>query len=108
MQCTSCVSEIPDDSIFCTECGSRQDLSKASLPGQVNLVGGEASGGRGFGVVSGEAIRQEREQQQMQQGHLPGGILDQINQQNMPHQQFPSGHVSDQMQQGQQPVIQDP
>ena len=108
MQCTSCVSEIPDDSIFCTECGSRQDLSKASLPGQVGLAGGEVSGGRGFGVVSGEAIRQEREQQQMQQGHLPSGILNQINQQNMPPQQFPSEHVSGQMQQGHQPVIQDP
>ncbi len=108
MQCTSCVSEIPDDSIFCTECGSRQDLSKASLPGQVGLAGGEVSGGRGFGVVSGEAIRQEREQQQMQQGQLPSGILDQINQQNVPPQQFPPDHMLDQMQQGHQPVIQDP
>jgi len=108
MQCTSCVSEIPDDSIFCTECGSRQDLSKASLPGQVGLDGGDVSGGRGFGVVSGEAIRQEREQQQMQQGQLPSGIMDQINQQNVPSQQFPPDPMFDQMQQGQQPVIQDP
>jgi len=107
MQCTSCVSEIPDDSIFCTECGSRQDLSKASLPGQVGLDGGEVSGGRGFGVVSGEAIRQEREQQQMEQGQLPSGILDQINQQNVPPQQFPQQEINP-MQQAQQPAIQDP
>ncbi|MDC0056511.1 hypothetical protein OAJ94_05615 [Deltaproteobacteria bacterium] len=111
MQCTSCVSEIPDDSIFCTECGSRQDLSKASLPGQVGLAGGEVSGGRGFGVISGEAIRQEREQQQMEQGQLPSGIMAQINQQNMPPQQFPQQEINpmlDQMQQAQQPAIQDP
>ena len=107
MQCTSCVSEIPDDSIFCTECGSRQDLSKASLPGQVGLAGGEVSGGRGFGVISGEAIRQEREQQQMGQGQLPSGVIGQINQQNVPPQQFPPDHMFDQMQQAQQPAIQD-
>ena len=115
MQCTSCAAEIPDDSIFCTECGSRQDLSKASLSGQVGLAGGEVSGSRGFGVVSGEAIRQEREQQEMVQGHLPSGLLDQINQQNVPPQQFSQQEIDpmfNQMQQAQQPAqqpaIQDP
>jgi len=111
MPCTSCAAEIPDDSIFCTECGSRQDLSKASFSGQVGLEGGDVSGSRGFGVASGEEVRQEREQQQMPQGQLPSGFLDQINQQNVPPQQFSQQEIDpmyDQMQQAQQPVIHDP
>ncbi len=81
MHCTSCSAEIPDDSIFCTECGSRQDLSKASMPTQTGLSGAEVSGGRGFGVVSGEAIRQQREQGQ--QSGLPSELMSQISQQNL-------------------------
>ena len=64
MQCGSCGEEIPADSIFCPECGARQDLSRAggfTAPNSVGLSGQEVSGGRNFGVVSGEAIRQQRE-----------------------------------------------
>tara|TARA_B100000965_G_scaffold404785_1_gene436591 strand:- start:838 stop:2157 length:1320 start_codon:yes stop_codon:yes gene_type:complete len=64
MQCDSCGEEIPADSIFCPECGSRQDLSRAggfNAPNSVGLSGQEVSGGRNFGVVSGEAIRHQRE-----------------------------------------------
>lgn len=43
MDCQSCSDEIPDDSIFCPECGARQDLSNA--------------GGRSFGVVTPQAVR---------------------------------------------------
>ncbi len=43
MGCQACSEEIPDDSIFCPECGARQDLSKA--------------GGRTFGVVSPQAVQ---------------------------------------------------
>ena len=28
MQCGSCFEEIPDDSIFCPECGARQEMSE--------------------------------------------------------------------------------
>ncbi len=87
MQCTSCSAEIPDDSIFCTECGSRQDLSKASMPTQTGLSGAEVSGGRGFGVVSGDALRQQREEQQVQQSGIPDDLMSQITQQNLPAQQ---------------------
>jgi len=31
MFCDTCNEEIPDDSIFCPECGARQNLSKASV-----------------------------------------------------------------------------
>ena len=47
--------------------------------GSQSLGGGEATGGRGFGVVSGEAVRQQREMQQqgMPQG-IPADILQNI------------------------------
>ena len=53
MQCGSCTEEIPSDSIFCPECGSRQELSRAGeIPGVggVGLAGQAVSGGRNFGV----------------------------------------------------------
>ena len=64
MDCMSCGEHIPDDSIFCPECGARQDLSRAggfNAPNSVGLAGQEVAGGRSFGVVSGEVIRQQRE-----------------------------------------------
>ena len=82
MECSSCGAVIPDDSIFCSECGARQEFSRAgsfSAMGSQSLGGGEATGGRGFGVVSGEAVRQQREiqQQGMPQG-IPADILQNI------------------------------
>ena len=82
MECGSCAAMIPDDSIFCPECGSRQEMSRAgsfSAVGSTSLGGGEVTGGRGFGVVSGEAVRQQRDAQQqgMPQG-IPADVLQQI------------------------------
>ena len=82
MECSSCGAVIPDDSIFCSECGARQEFSRAgsfSAMGTTSLGGGEVTGGRGFGVVSGEAVRQQREIQQdgMPQG-IPADILQNI------------------------------
>jgi len=82
MECGSCGAVIPDDSIFCSECGARQEVSRAgsfSAMGTTSLGGGEVTGGRGFGVVSGEAVRQQREMQQqgMPQG-IPADILQNI------------------------------
>ena len=82
MECGSCGAVIPDDSIFCSECGARQEFSRAgsfSAMGSTSLGGGEVTGGRGFGVVSGEAVRQQREiqQQGMPQG-IPADILQNI------------------------------
>ena len=82
MECGSCGAVIPDDSIFCSECGARQEVSRAgsfSAMGSTSLSGGEVTGGRGFGVVSGEAVRQQREMQQqgMPQG-IPADILQNI------------------------------
>ena len=92
MQCDSCGEEIPADSIFCPECGARQDLSRAggfAAPNSVGLSGQEVTGGRNFGVVSGEAIRQQREMSVSDPNAISPELMRQIaqsmqNQQNIP------------------------
>ena len=88
----SCGEHIPDDSIFCPECGARQDLSRAggfTTPNSVGLAGQEVTGGRSFGVVSGEAIRQQREMSVSDPNAISPELMRQIaqgmqNQQNIP------------------------
>ncbi len=102
MECGSCVEVIPDDSIFCSECGARQEMSRAggfTSHNSVGLGGQEVSGGRSFGVVSGEAVRQQRDEQIGATGNIPTDIMQQIaqgiqNPQNvtpdtLPQQGFP-------------------
>jgi len=98
MQCGSCVEEIPDDSIFCPECGARQEMSRAGgLPGvgSVGLGGQEVSGGRNFGVVSGEAVMNQNLNQGMPGQGLPPGVMPDImgqiahNMQGLPQQGMP-------------------
>ena len=96
MDCGSCSELIPDDSIFCPECGARQEVSRAdgfSNQGAIGLSGQEVTGGRNFGVVSGEAVRQQRN---MVGGNtnIPPEVLQQIamgiqQQPNVPPGQFP-------------------
>ncbi|MDE0707605.1 MAG: zinc ribbon domain-containing protein, partial [Candidatus Poseidoniales archaeon] len=52
MDCQVCSDEIPDDSLFCPECGARQDPSKSG-----------AMGGRNFGVVSSQAVHATHDMQ---------------------------------------------
>ena len=88
----SCGEHIPNDSIFCPECGARQDLSRAggfTAPNSVGLAGQEVTGGRSFGVVSGEAIRQQREMSVSDPNAISPELMRQIaqgmqNQQNIP------------------------
>jgi len=95
MQCGSCFEEIPTDSIFCPECGARQEMSRAGgLPGvgAVGLGGQDVSGGRNFGVVSGEAVMNQNMGQGMPgQGMPPGMLPDIMGQisQNMPGAPLP-------------------
>jgi len=58
MDCQVCEEEIPEDSIFCPECGGRQDLSSARF----SATGSTTS--RGVGIVTPQAIAAQREQQQ--------------------------------------------
>ena len=108
MQCGSCGEEIPADSIFCPECGARQDLSRAggfTAPNSVGLSGQEVSGGRNFGVVSGEAIRQQREMSVSDPSAISPELMRQIaqsmqNQQNIPPTgNFPPPGYQNQMEQ---------
>ena len=95
MQCGSCFEEIPTDSIFCPECGARQEMSRAGgLPGvgAVGLGGQDVTGGRNFGVVSGEAVMNQNTGQGLPgQGMPPGMLPDIMGQisQNMPGAPLP-------------------
>ena len=101
MECGSCGELIPDDSIFCPECGSRQDMSRAggfTNPNSIGLSGQEVSGGRNFGVVSGEAIRQQREMDATDLNSISPELLQQIaqglqNQQNIPPGSLPTQNI---------------
>ncbi len=64
MDCQACEDEIPDDSLFCPECGARQDPSRSNI------------GGRSFGVVSPEAVHATHA---MQQQDAAGGTGAQID-----------------------------
>ena len=79
MECSSCSEQIPDDSIFCPECGSRQNLSRGEFGFASALGGGAATGGGNTGVVSGEAVRQQREAAG-QPTAMPTDIMSQIAQ----------------------------
>ena len=99
MQCGSCFEEIPTDSIFCPECGARQEMSRAGgLPGvgAVGLGGQDVTGGRNFGVVSGEAVMNQNMGQGLPgQGMPPGMLPDIMGQisQNMPGAPLPGSQM---------------
>ena len=115
MDCGSCTELIPDDSIFCPECGARQEMSRAggfTNPGSIGLSGQEVSGGRNFGVVSGEAVRHQRDMTMGGNTNISPEILQQIamgiqQQPNLPPGQFPPQNIPPQNipphQQGQYP-----
>jgi len=103
--CGSCNDEIPDDSIFCPECGARQELSRAgNIPGMNNptIGGGQSVPGRNFGVVSGQAIQQQNQDAPEMQGLSPE-MLSQITG-NIQQQPNPSidpsmmGHIPSNLQ----------
>ena len=61
MFCDTCSEEIPDDSIFCPECGARQNLSKASFGVPTESLSGGVPASSGMGVVTPQAINQPDE-----------------------------------------------
>jgi len=101
MDCGSCSEQIPDDSIFCPECGARQEMSRAggfTNPNSIGLSGQEVSGGRNFGVVSGEAVRQQRDMTMGGNTNIPPEVLQQIamgiqQQPNTPPGQIPPQNI---------------
>ncbi|MGB1624172.1 MAG: zinc-ribbon domain-containing protein, partial [Candidatus Poseidoniaceae archaeon] len=53
MQCAACGESIPDDSMFCPECGARQGGGATGVPGQAPSpqanMGASAMGGQPVG-----------------------------------------------------------
>ena len=108
MQCGSCAEEIPDDSIFCPECGARQEMSRAGgLPGVggVGLGGQDVTGGRNFGVVSGEAVMNQNMPGMPNQG-LPPGMMPDLMSQIAPNLGMPPANTGLPPVQGLPPVNQ--
>ena len=68
MDCQVCSEEIPDDSLFCPECGARQDPSKSG-----------AMGGRNFGVVSSQAVQATHDMQASDSAGGSGATIDPSN-----------------------------
>ena len=56
MFCESCSEEVPDDSIFCPECGARQNHSRASFGAPAESLSGGVATSSGSGVVTPQAI----------------------------------------------------
>ena len=109
LQCGSCQEEIPNDSIFCPECGARQEMSRAGgLPGigGVGLSGQEVSGGRNFGVVSGEAVMNQNIPGIPNQG-MPPGMMPDIMGQIAPNLGMPPSNTGIPPVQGLPPFNQD-
>ena len=61
MFCDTCNEEIPDDSIFCPECGARQNLSKASFGVPTESLSGGVPTSSGLGVVTPQSFSQSDE-----------------------------------------------
>ena len=68
MDCQVCSEEIPGDSLFCPECGARQDPSKSG-----------AMGGRNFGVVSSQAVQATHDMQASDSAGGTGASIDPSN-----------------------------
>jgi len=72
MDCQVCSEEIPGDSLFCPECGARQDPTKSG-----------AMGGRNFGVVSSQAVQATHD---MQASDAAGGSSQPVDPSNFLNQ----------------------
>jgi len=68
MDCQVCSEEIPSDSLFCPECGARQDPSKSG-----------AMGSRNFGVVSSQAVQATQDMQASDSAGGTGATIDPSN-----------------------------
>ena len=78
MFCDSCSEEIPDDSIFCPECGARQNLSRASFGAPTESLSGGVATSSGTGVVTPQAFNQSSSSSSQSSG-LTDDLLSQIS-----------------------------
>ena len=92
MQCAACGESIPDDSMFCPECGARQGGGATGVPGQApaaqpNMGGAPMGGFPQQGAPQGYPQQGLPPQGMPQQGMMPG--YGQMPQQGMPQQGLP-------------------
>ena len=73
MNCGACGELIPADSMFCPECGARQDNSVAGgfAPAPTQNLPPFPPQQRSFDPVSGQAQRMQQENNMNQMGHIP-------------------------------------
>ena len=116
MNCNSCGAQIPADSMFCPECGARQDVSASSgfapppqpmqqpNPGIPTFPGQQ----RNFDPVSGQTQRMQQDNNMQQMGQIPPDMLQGMAQGLHQQQNLPPGTYPQQPPQGAYPPNQFP
>ena len=96
MNCNACGEQIPADSMFCPECGARQDTSVAGgfAPPPNQAIPPFPPQQRSFDPVSGQAQRMQQENNMNQMGQVPRDMLQGMaqgihQQQNLPPGTYP-------------------
>ena len=116
MNCNSCGAQIPADSMFCTECGARQDVSASSgfapppaqgMPPAQNIPPFPQQQ-RTFDPVSGQAQRMQQENNMQQMGQVQPDMLQGMAQGLHQQQNLPPGTYPQQPLQGGMPPNQFP
>ena len=108
MNCNSCGAQIPADSMFCPECGARQDVSASSgfapppqtmqQPNQgIPTFPGQQ---RNFDPVSGQVQRTQQDNNMQQMGQIPPEMLQGMAQGLQQQQNLPPGTYPQQPVQG--------
>ena len=102
MNCGACGEQIPADSMFCPECGARQDnsVSGGFAPAPAQSLPPFPQQQRSFDPVSGQAQRMQQENNMNQMGQVPPDMLQGMAQGLHQHQNLPPGTYPQQGQGG--------
>ncbi len=102
MNCNSCGAQIPADSMFCPECGARQDVSVSGgfAPNPQPSIPTFPPQQRTFDPVSGQPQRIQQEQNMQQMGQVQPDMLQGMAQGINQHQNLPPGTYPQQPLQG--------
>ena len=110
MNCSACGEQIPADSMFCPECGARQDNSVAGgfAPAPNQSIPNFPPQQRSFDPVSGQAQRMQQEANMNQMGQFPADMMQGMAQGIQQQQNLPPGAYPQQPLQGNFPPNQFP
>ena len=102
MNCGACGEQIPADSMFCPECGARQDnsVSGGFAPAPAQSLPPFPQQQRSFDPVSGQAQRMQQENNMNQMGQVAPDMLQGMAQGLHQHQNLPPGTYPQQGQGG--------